>query len=256
MTHDPAGEGSARSGAMPDGEAVAVAEDGAVRESSLFAGLFDGLVAAAECRTPGDPAWLLPMERAALGTVSSKRLHEFAAGRACARHALQRLGLPPRELPALADRRPRWPSGFAGSISHTDGLCAAVVAPERLLRSLGIDLEVIADVSPVIWAELLTPEELRRLAQQPLVQRQRLAALVFSAKEAFYKCQYALTRQWLEFHDVSVEIETPAAISGRFRVTPQAGFIAASFGPVWHGRYRYAERWIATGVAAPAGVLP
>ncbi|WP_051277833.1 4'-phosphopantetheinyl transferase family protein [Solimonas flava] len=255
MTQDTAGEGGAPSGTVPEPDAVAAVDDG-VRDSALFAGLFDGLVAAAECRTPGDPAWLLPMERAALGTVSSKRLHEFAAGRACARHALRRLGVAPRELPAQADRRPRWPSGFAGSISHTDGLCAAVVAPERLLRSLGIDLEVIADVSPVVWPELLTAEELRQLARQPLAQRQRLAALTFSAKEAFYKCQYALTRQWLEFHDVVVEIETAAMAAGGFRVVPRNGAAAAAPGLVWQGRYCYAGRWVATAVTAPAGALP
>ncbi|WP_020648764.1 4'-phosphopantetheinyl transferase family protein [Solimonas variicoloris] len=249
---DAAGEGSASTGATPEDGVDA----GAVRDSALLAGLFDSVVAAAECRAPGDPAWLLPAERSALGTVSSKRLHEFAAGRACARHALQRLGVAPRALPPLADRRPRWPSGYAGSISHAGGLCAAVAAPERIVRALGIDIEVVADVSPVVWPELLTPAELQQLARQPLAQRQRLAALVFSAKEAFYKCQYALTRQWLEFHDVVVAIETPAAAAGRFRVVPRDGFAAAASGRVWHGRYRYAERWVATGVAAPAAALP
>jgi 4'-phosphopantetheinyl transferase EntD len=32
-----------------------------------------------------------------------------------------------------------------------------------------------------------------------------MATILFSAKEAFYKCQYTLTRKWLEFEDVSVE---------------------------------------------------
>lgn len=254
MTHDTVGEGDSRSGPGP--EHSAIADAGAIRDSALVTGLFDGAVGSGECRAPGDPSWLLPSERAALGTVSSKRLHEFAAGRACARHALQRLGLPQHELLSLADRRPRWPAGVVGSISHTRGLCVAVVAHDTQVRSLGIDLEVIADVSPVVWPELLTAAELRQLARQPFGQRQRLAALIFSAKEAFYKCQYALTRQWLEFHDAAVEFETPAAASGHFRVVPKAGFIAASFGPAWRGRYRYAERWIATSVAVPAGASP
>ena len=32
-----------------------------------------------------------------------------------------------------------------------------------------------------------------------------MATVLFSAKEAFYKCQYALTRNWLGFEDVIVE---------------------------------------------------
>ncbi|MGH1557242.1 hypothetical protein ACRAWD_04315 [Caulobacter segnis] len=42
--------------------------------------------------------------------------------------------------------------------------------------------------------------------------------MIFSAKEAFYKCQHPLTRAWVGFEDVSVEIGAE-----RFRIVDTAG---------------------------------
>lgn len=49
-------------------------------------------------------------------------------------------------------------------------------------------------------------EELAWLAEQDEDVQTHLATKIFCAKEAFYKCQYALTRAWLDFLDVRVEI--------------------------------------------------
>ena len=40
----------------------------------------------------------------------------------------------------------------------------------------------------------------------PLTWFALLAALIFSAKEAFYKAQYELTTQWLDFNDVTLDL--------------------------------------------------
>ena len=40
-----------------------------------------------------------------------------------------------------ADRAPQWPAGLVGSITHTVGYSAAVVARQGSLLSLGIDAE-------------------------------------------------------------------------------------------------------------------
>lgn len=218
-----------------------------VRASTLLAGLFDEEVAAAEYHALGDPAWLLPSERSALGTVSGKRLAEFAAGRACARLALHRLGMPRTALPPLDDRCPAWPASVAGSISHAAGFCAAVVAPRRLYRALGIDIEVVDDVESAIWPQLLTPAEHDTLRTLPLARQRDFAALVFSAKEAFYKCQYPVHRQWFEFRDVCVEVDAGDGMDrGVFSLLvgdPPAGMPLR-----WTGRYVRHERWIVTGV--------
>jgi 4'-phosphopantetheinyl transferase EntD len=41
---------------------------------------------------------------------------------------------------------------------------------------------------------------------------------VFSAKEAFYKCQYAITARWLEFDEVVVDLFFDGAGAGSFCV--------------------------------------
>ncbi|WP_157622869.1 4'-phosphopantetheinyl transferase family protein [Solimonas soli] len=235
-----------------DGAAAPERFDGAmpalVRHSSLLAALFDAGVAVAEYRARGDAAWLLPSEVRQLGAVSAKRLAEFAAGRACARLALQQLGLPRVALPPLADRCPAWPSTVVGSISHTTGFCVAAVAPRRRYRSIGIDVERIDDVEPGIWSHLLTPAEMQALQALPAARRQRFAALAFSAKEAFYKAQYTLTRQWLEFHDVEIDsVEPIDDARGHLRLRARRALPGVP--SCWPARYLVHERWLFTGVA-------
>ena len=74
-------------------------------------------------------------------TADPRRRAEFTAGRACARTALARLGLP--AAPVLAGRagEPRWPAGVTGSITHCAGYRACAVARTADLAALGIDAE-------------------------------------------------------------------------------------------------------------------
>ena len=86
----------------------------------------------------------------ALGPVSDARRREFARGRACARLAMQKLGVRPLPLLRGRERQPLRPSALCGSITHCDGYCAAVVARTRDLRTIGIDAEVIRAFGDVV----------------------------------------------------------------------------------------------------------
>jgi len=44
------------------------------------------------------------------------------------------------------------------------------------------------------------------LLSLPKPQQQESAALIFSAKECFYKLQYPLTKQWLGFQDAAIRV--------------------------------------------------
>ena len=222
-----------------------------IRRSETLHRLFDSELAASEYRATGSADWLLRSERSALGVVSGKRIREFAAGRACARHALGSLGHSAVALPPLPDRRPCWPSDVVGSISHTRGFSGAVVASTRTHRAVGIDVEVAVAVTPDVWSYVLTTKEQERLeAVADPAARQSLAAICFSAKEAFYKCQYTLTQRWLDFHDVAVEIDTLQRDEGAFQLRcsvelPELGGTM----PIWSGRYQRLGPWVFTGVA-------
>ena len=71
-----------------------------------------------------------------------KRIQEFADGRLCARRALEEFGVTNFPIRMARDRQPVWPDSLIGSITHTAGLCAAVVAerasglrPRRVLET-------------------------------------------------------------------------------------------------------------------------
>ncbi len=148
---------------------------------------------------------LLEEERAAVARAVHKRVQQFTAGRVCARQGLEALGLhADTAIVAAEDRAPLWPEGVVGSISHTDDWCAAAVAPSAQVRAIGIDLESASPLKDELLPRICTEQERRFVGQSahpPL-----LAKVVFSAKEAFYKCQYPLSKQYLGFHDAEVRL--------------------------------------------------
>ncbi len=179
----------------------------AVRESPDLAALLPAGVQAAELRGAGDPKALFPEERSGQDKWAAKRVAEFAAGRQCAHFALRRLGIEPSPLLSRPDRRPAWPDGIVGSITHCKGFGAAVVARDSSVRSLGLDAEVFDAVDQHLWPRVLNTSEFAWVHSKPEPERRLWATVVFSAKEAFYKCQFGVTGNWLEFSDAHVEIE-------------------------------------------------
>ena len=202
---------------------------------------------------PGDLAALLPAEAACLKRPVTKRLREFAAGRQCAHRALEELGIRDVPVPMAADRQPLWPEGVVGSITHTSGYCAAVVARRTRLQALGLDAELAAAVREELWPIICGESELAKLARQAPAQRARTATLLFSAKEAFHKCQFPLTGEWLGFEDIAVTIEMLGTSHGEFTISPQRPLaLAARAPPPWRGRFLLDERLVSTGIGLVA----
>ncbi len=221
--------------------------------SPLLAALFPAEVCAAEQRQPGDPALLYPEEAAHLRQAIAKRIGEFAAGRLCAREALAQLGIAGFPLLVGSDRRPQWPENVVGSITHTQGFGGAVAAPRERIRAIGVDAEVVGRVKPALWPKICVPQEIDWLGRLPAPEQEQLGALVFSAKEAFYKCQYGLTESWVGFHDVMLD---PAACDwrgGRFAVLPLKPLQLEQLLPApWNGSYRFEDGLVVSGMAFAA----
>ena len=163
-------------------------------------------VVAFEIRGGASPELLFPEERERMARAVEGRVREFAAGRACARAGLATLGFAPAPLLSGADRAPQWPSGVCGSISHTEGYCIAVVASTQRCAGIGVDAELVGRVRADLWRTTMRPEEIEWLngLDEPL--RAPSATILFGAKEAFYKCQHSLTRAWVGFDDVCVQL--------------------------------------------------
>ncbi len=186
-------------------------------------------------------------ERRLVSRAVPKRQHEFATGRSLARRALAQLGVADFPLLADADRAPLWPEGVVGSISHSHGLCVVAAARRGELQAVGVDVEEAEGVRPELWRRVLSNEEERWLRARPEPEQLRLAAVYFSAKEAFYKAQFPLTRARLGFHDVTLEID-PAR--GQFRAR------SAGFAHPITGTFALRSRWVLTGLALRHGDLP
>jgi 4'-phosphopantetheinyl transferase EntD len=181
-----------------------------VRPAPCIANLFPEGVVAFEGKDVAATEHLFDTERYCVEHAVESRLQEFASGRACARAALAQLGLSAMPIPAGPDRAPIWPLGYAGSISHANGHCVAVATRTTQrnhgLTSLGVDIEQLGVVTPDLWPQLMHSKEIERLQALSEMERTLTATLVFSAKEAFYKAQFPLTRSWLDFDDVVVEV--------------------------------------------------
>jgi 4'-phosphopantetheinyl transferase EntD len=153
-------------------------------------------------------AALLPGEEPMIARAVPRRRREVVAGRTCARRALARLGAEPVALPADDDRVPRWPDAVVGTITHTREFCAAAVAWRRDLRGLGLDAEHAIEPSRGdIMRLVATPAEAAWLAGLAEAVKPTASAVLFSAKEAFYKCQYPLTREFLDFSALEIDVE-------------------------------------------------
>src|ERR1700730_11763137 len=159
-----------------------------------------------------DAAFALPLSPAtrsrlpqALRYATQKRQREFLAGRWCAEEALQRLGAGSTHVAMAEDRAPIWPDGVVGSITHTGNFAAAAGAWAADIAGVGIDSEEIidpaaardiADICMVDEAMLFEPAHGRSFCE--------FCTLVFSAKEAVFKCLFPLTRKFLEFFAVRI----------------------------------------------------
>jgi len=136
-----------------------------------------------------------------------KRRAEFGTARVCARRGLAELGLPPVAFVPGADRALVWPEGVVGSISHTHDYAAVVLHRSPPMQSVGLDVEALRAVEEQTCAMILTPRERSCLAARGLESRNVLALLIFSAKEAYFKCQYPLSTTFLDFQEVEIEVD-------------------------------------------------
>jgi 4'-phosphopantetheinyl transferase EntD len=220
------------------------------RLSSSLDSLFPPGTVAAELRGPGDPELLLPAEAVFVGRAVPKRVQEFAAGRLCARRALADFGIVDFPIKVADDRQPLWPDTMVGSITHTAGFCAAVVAERRCAVALGLDSEVVGDVTAKIWHSICVPLETAWVRSLPASERAAAVTLIFSAKEAFYKCQYPIVRERLGFHDARVQAVEWGAADGVFNIhaTRDIAMSTRTALPM-QGRYLFHERFVTAGIA-------
>ncbi|WP_262696497.1 4'-phosphopantetheinyl transferase family protein [Kordiimonas aquimaris] len=150
---------------------------------------------------------LTPYERKRANTLPNPQKWDYVRGRICSSKALYNLArIKDYSLLSDLDGVPIWPKGIVGSLSHTESVCGAVVAYSNSVLSMGFDIEELERISEEMFEEICTENELLKLKEQQFFQSKRNVSILFSAKEAFYKCYYPLYRNWLDFKDVDIEL--------------------------------------------------
>lgn len=146
---------------------------------------------------------LRPAEATIVERASAKRRSDFSTGRYCARQALFRLKNIDPDILRGKGKEPIWPYGTVGSISHSKKLAGAVVALRDDVAAIGLDIETIGGVKPEMWYLIFHKTE-QDIIRGKYGNEADWATLLFSLKESFYKMQYPLTGQFLDFKDITL----------------------------------------------------
>ena len=154
---------------------------------------------------------LLPEEKLHTQGMVAKRVDEFTHGRYCARTAMSMLDMSPQPIGKGANREPIWPTGIVGSITHTANAAAAAVASCHDFRSIGLDMESATPLNDELIDMICLPEENSERDGSR-------AKLLFSIKEAIYKCLYPEVGAYIDFLEMHVELDIPknSFCAGRF----------------------------------------
>jgi 4'-phosphopantetheinyl transferase EntD len=84
----------------------------------------------------------------------------------------------------------------------------------------------------------------------PAAERAAAVTLIFSVKEAFYKCQYPLTAEWLNFEDVRVQPLEWGATVGAVLIHANRGLKLQEWAALpMMGQYVFHEQFVTAGVA-------
>jgi enterobactin synthetase component D len=146
---------------------------------------------------------LAPEEQSRAMGLPVLRRRTWVGGRAAMREALDRVGVRSHAVGADDRGAPILPAGIAGSITHKEGLAAALVAFEPRAR-LGVDVEMDVPRSHDLSSRVLAEDEAAELASLDAVALAREVLLRFSAKEAVYKALDPWVRRYVGFKEVSV----------------------------------------------------
>jgi 4'-phosphopantetheinyl transferase EntD len=156
---------------------------------------------------------LQPAEAFALQASVPKRRRESGAARKVARKLLHELGIPNCYIGRASSGAPIWPAGIVGSLAHDSSIATAAVARRSDFVCLGIDVEPAEPLPAELMRLVATPYERRTINEHPLY-----GSLLFTAKEAVFKAVNPLDHEFLEHHDVEVDLFTCRAWTQNGRI--------------------------------------
>ncbi|TNJ42069.1 4'-phosphopantetheinyl transferase [Phaeobacter sp. B1627] len=213
----------------------------------LLRPLLPETVASAAEDPQGTPPAPFAEEAACLSPQAvEKRRREFAAGRAAAHQAMRALNLTPAPILIGPKRAPVWPRGVVGSITHCRSCALAAIAPDHRFLGLGLDVEEDTPLASDLWPSIASAREQDWMTSQ--ADPGRAGKLLFSAKEAAYKAQYARSQKYFGFDGMELSMDTG---TGTFRATFTSDQFPYRGGDQLHGRFAIGAGVIITAVTIP-----
>jgi 4'-phosphopantetheinyl transferase EntD len=156
----------------------------------------------------GDELALWPGEAETFANSVDKVKRASGAARFVARQLMRQLGHAEQTVPKSATGAPIWPRGLVGSLAHDSQVAVAAMARSNQFQSLGIDVEPAEPLEAELLSLIATTSEVIRIAEDPYRGR-----LLFAVKEAVYKTLNPLDGQFLDHHDVEVNLASGQAIT-------------------------------------------
>lgn len=189
---------------------------------------------------------LHPLEQSLVSQSVDNRKSEFGDARWCAHQALAELGEKDAE-PILRGERgmPIFPAGYVGSITHTHGFRAAVVAPQSKLRSIGIDAEPAEPLPAGVLETIARPGEMAQLEKLRAAGVECPDRLLFCAKEATYKAWFPMTQRWLGFEQAEIDLREDGTLVSYILTRPAPV-------PLIAGRWLVRDGYVLTSTVVPA----
>lgn len=181
---------------------------------------------------------------------SEKRRCHFLSGRQCAQKAISQLKMKQEPIYRNENRSPIWPSGIKGSITHDRNLAAALVTKSTdKVQGIGIDIEDLKrKLSSGISRHILTKEEVVQwnTSEDKITLETRI---IFSIKEAIFKCFFPLNAIYLGFHDAAISTLKDGYFKGELYKHPEITENVRSL-PI-EGRYMIKENKVLAAIVYP-----
>lgn len=134
-----------------------------------------------------------------------KRHAEFIAGRFMAKKACNFFSAPDTQVRIGRDRCPVWPGVVVGSISHTHNYAICAASKKTDYLAIGVDIEnyFSKETCESLQGIILKQSEINFLHSLSCDYGIALA-VVFSAKESFFKAVYPRVRYFFDFDVVDI----------------------------------------------------
>lgn len=235
---------------ITDLDDVAVVESFGAQQPTIPRGLLPRGAACAELHNEaGDLSQfhaLSAEEQELVCGAVDRRKADFGDSRWCAHQALK--NFMDAHPPILRGPRgmPLFPEGVVGSLTHTAGFRAALLAPARRWASVGIDAEKAIPLPEGVFNTIARSGEQRRIRRTMRANDlQLLDTVLFSAKEATYKAWFPLTHRFLDFDQADIDLRADGTFTSYLLARPVPV-------PFIQGRWIIRNGLVITAAAVPA----